>query len=116
MNRKRSHPHLSPGLAYVRAVAFLLGFAVLLWFVCDYYLFPAMQAAGQATARERRLLSVHSLLVLAVILFILLVGLILTFRIGRFFIPRWWHPNKPTVYPDAWSESAKRIDVPPDQP
>jgi hypothetical protein len=99
------------GLAYVRVIAYLLGFGVLLFFVIHYYLIPALQAAGQATPRERRILSVQSRLVLALILFILLVGLILVFRVGRFFFPRRRQRPKPTIYPDAWAESARRVDV-----
>lgn len=99
------------GLAYVRVVAYLLGFAVLLFFVVHYYLIPALEAAGQATPWERRILSVQSRLVLALILFILLVGLILVFRVGRFFFPRHRQRQKPTVYPDAWTESARRVQV-----
>jgi uncharacterized BrkB/YihY/UPF0761 family membrane protein len=99
------------GFAYVRVIAYLLGFGVLLFFVVHYYLIPALQAAGQATPRERRILSVQSRLVLALILFILLVGLILVFRVGRFFFPRHRKRQKPTNYPDAWAESARRVDV-----
>jgi uncharacterized BrkB/YihY/UPF0761 family membrane protein len=99
------------GLAYVRVIAYLLGFGVLLFFIVHYYLIPALQAAGQATPRERRILSVQSRLVLALILFILLVGLILVFRVGRFFFPRHRKRQKPTNYPDAWAESARRVDV-----
>lgn len=99
------------GFAYARVVAFLAGFGALLLVVVHYYLIPALQAAGEATPRERRILSVQSRLVLALILFILLVGLILVFRIGRFFFPRHRQRNKPTNYPDAWAESARRVDV-----
>ena len=106
-----SHHRSRKGLAYVRAVAFLVGFGTLLLVVVHYYLIPALQAAGQATPRERRVLSVQSRLVLALILFILLVGLILVFRIGRFFFPRHRQRPKPTNYPDAWTESARRVDV-----
>ena len=34
-------------------------------------------------------------------LFILLMGLILTFRLGRFFLPRPKIARRPTIYPDA---------------
>jgi hypothetical protein len=106
-----SHHRSRTGLAYVRVVAFLVGFGVLLFFIVHYYLIPALQAAGQATPRERRILSVQSRLVLTLILFILLVGLILVFRVGRFFFPRHRQRPKPTNYPDAWAESARRVDV-----
>ncbi|HXE55854.1 MAG TPA: hypothetical protein VN541_22710 [Tepidisphaeraceae bacterium] len=104
--------HLSPhGLAYVRVAAFLVAFVVLLVFVCYYYLFPALDAARDAPPPARRLLAAHARLLLAVMLFILGVGLVLTFRTGRFFLPRKRTPAKPTQYPDAWAEAAKRIKV-----
>jgi len=104
----------STGAAYGRVVVFLVGFGALVIFVCRYYLLPAMEAAGKATPRQRPVLAAHSRLVLAIVLFILLCGIILTFRIGRFFLPRHQHRKQRTVYPDAWAESAQRLDVPGD--
>ncbi|HEY8746347.1 MAG TPA: hypothetical protein VIM11_00125 [Tepidisphaeraceae bacterium] len=100
-----------PGPGYIRVLAFLLGFAVLLLFVSRYYLIPAMEAYGQASPDQRQILVAHSRLLLAIILLILLVGLILTFRVGRFFFPRMQQPAKPTQYPDAYAEAARRIKV-----
>lgn len=108
MRNRRLSPH---GLTYVRVAAFLIGFAVLLVFVCYYYLFPALDAARDAPPSARRVLAAHARLLLAVMLFILGVGLVLTFRTGRFFLPRRRTPAKPTQYPDAWAESARRIKV-----
>ena len=45
-------------------------------------------------------------------LFILIAGILLTFRFGRFFLPRQRESAKPTQYSDAWAESAKRIELP----
>lgn len=104
------------GLAYVRFLVFLVGFAGLLVFVSYYYLFPAMEAAGSANAPQRKVLAAHSRLILAIVLFIVLVGLILTFRVGRFFQPSRRQPRaKPTVYPDAWAEAGKRVKVEPEE-
>ena len=102
------------GFGYARVIAFLVGSAVLIIFVSRYYLYPAMQAAGNASPKDRKLLSAHASLLLALLLFMLLVGLILTFKVGRFFQPRKRQRQKPTNYPDAWSESARRIQVPPE--
>ena len=93
----------------VGVIAYLVGFAILLWFVCHHYLIPAMTAAKTATPEQKRVLVAHSRLILALLLVILLVGLLLTFRVGRFFLPRSRHASKPTNYPDAWSESARRL-------
>lgn len=85
----------------------------MLIFVSYFYLFPALEAKQTATPQEKKVLAAHALLLLAVLLFILLSGLILTFRIGRFFQPRRRQQVKPTNYPDAWAESARRVEVPP---
>ena len=103
--------HRRRGLAYVRVAAYLVGFAILIAFVVRYYLIPALQAAGQATRPERRVLSAHALLLLVLILVILFLGLILVFRVGRFFLPRHHTRQKPTEFPDAWEESARRVKV-----
>lgn len=94
-------------------IAFLAGFAALLIFVSYYYLFPALRARQAATEPERKVLAAHALLLMAVLLFILLMGLILTFRIGRFFLPRRRGKARPTIYPDAWAEAARRVEVEP---
>ena len=89
---------------------FLLGYVLLLVVVSHYYLLPAMKVVHDATPAERKWLSASSALLLAVVLFIIIVGIVLTFRVSRFFFPR---PSgtreKPTQYIDAWSESAKRV-------
>jgi hypothetical protein len=91
----------------------MVGFTILLAYVSKWYLIPAMQAAQDATGPEKRTLVAHSRLLLAVILFILLAGILLTFRFGRYFVPRVGEKAKPTKYVDAWAESAKRVSVPP---
>lgn len=106
----------SRGFTYARLIAFLLGFAALLVFVAHFYLFPALRARQTATEPERRILAAHALLLLAVLLFILLMGLILTFRVGRFFQPRRRARQRPTIYPDAWAEAARRVEVEPPGP
>ena len=93
-------------------VAYLAGFAVLITFIAWYYLIPAMQAASDATPRQKQQLSAYSLLLMAIILLIVFVGIVLTFRVSRFFFPRPPHaPPARTKYVDAWAESAKRLDV-----
>src|SRR5690242_21808927 len=54
---------------------FLLGFAGLIAVVAFYYLVPAIDAAHSADTAGRRQLSAFSMLLMAVILFVLLVGL-----------------------------------------
>lgn len=96
-------------------LAFLLAYVVLLIVLSRVYLIPALQVIGSATEKERRLLSAHSLLLLAVVLFILGVGLVLTFRIGRFFFPRPTPTRTQTRYVDAWAEAGRRAKADEDQ-
>src|SRR2546430_2250122 len=93
-----------------RVIVFMVAFAALIAFVSHYYLIPALSAAKDATPREKRWLMASSRLLLAVILFIIVAGIFMTFRVGRFFFPRYSRPPRsPTQYIDAWAESAKRL-------
>lgn len=87
---------------------FLLGYVVLLAIIGRYYLFPALDAWVQAPPEGRRLLSAHSALLLSILLLILVSGMALTFRIGRFFFPRVGETPTRTKYVDAWAEAGKR--------
>lgn len=91
---------------------FLAGFAVLLAALSRYFLIPALLASHEATESEKKLLSGSATLLLAVVLFILLMGIMLVLRLRRFFLPQ--SPAKPvrTQYVDAWSESARRMKTP----
>lgn len=91
----------------------MVGFAVLIVVVSHYYLLPALETSQVATRGEKRQLAAHSSLLLAIILFLLIAGILLTFRFGRYFVPRLGEKPKPTQYVDAWAESAKRVSVPP---
>jgi hypothetical protein len=92
---------------------FMLAFAVLIAIVSRYYLIPAMLAAKDATVREKRLLTAVSRLLLVVILFVVGVGIVLTFRVSRFFFPRQGQVLRTkTTYVDAWAESGKRMEPP----
>ncbi len=92
-------------------VIYLLGFLVLILVVSRYYLIPALVAEQTATPAQRRILVAHSWLILSLVLFVLLVGLLLTFRVSRFFFPRNREQAKPTQYVDAWQEAGRRLRV-----
>jgi hypothetical protein len=104
------------GRIYWPTLAFLLGFAVLIYLVSVWYLLPALDAARGADPVEKKTLAAHARLLLAVVLVVLVCGIVLTFRFGRFFLPRQREQRLRTQYPDAWAESAKRVQVPPDDP
>lgn len=91
-------------------VVYLLAFAILITVIARWYLAPAVDAATQATPGQRQHLSAYSLLLLAITLMIVLVGIVLTFRISRFFFPRPPAQRTPTKYIDAWAESGKRLN------
>jgi len=98
------------------AFVFLIFFTILLIGIATYTLKPGMEAATRPgiTAQEKHRLVAWYRLLLTVVLFILFAGLILTVRIGRFFFPRERAELPKTQYVDAWAESAKRVQVPPD--
>ena len=95
------------GFSPLPYICFLVFFAILLWAVYVWYLVPALKAAAVADKPERRILAAHALLLMSVILVILMLALLLTFRIGRFLFPTPTKRTK-TQYTDAWAESAKR--------
>ncbi len=98
----RDRPSIWPTLA------FLVGFAILLIAITRYYLIPALEVFQNAAPRDQKLMSAHSALLLAILLLILASGLILTFRVGRFFFPRGSDKRTKTKYVDAWAEAGKR--------
>ena len=116
MRNQRSMPRRGrSGRTYWAPLVFLAGFAVLIAFVSNWYLLPAFAALRDASPEERRHLVAHSRLLVFIILVILLSGLLLTFRVGRFFLPRSrGAAAKPTEYVDAWSESGRRMKTPGD--
>jgi Mn2+/Fe2+ NRAMP family transporter len=94
---------------------FMIAFAILIALVSKMYLIPALEAAKDATPHQKQLLAAWARLLLAIVLFIIGAGIVITFRVSRFLFPR-GHRPKPTQtqYIDAWAESAKRMDSPRD--
>src|SRR5271170_3534139 len=92
---------------YVRVIVYLLGFVVLLLVVWHSYLAPAIDAAQHADIKGKKTLQAVSQLMLALVLVYLLIGLILVFRVGRFFFPRPGPgPQRTkTKFVDAWTEA-----------
>lgn len=89
-------------------VVFLLGFALLIWIVSNQFLFPALAAANSATLPQKQQLVAYSRLILAIVLLILCVGILILFRVRRFFFPSPTQPRQKTQYVDAWTEAGKR--------
>jgi hypothetical protein len=83
--------------------------------VTSYVLVPGFEAIRDphlSPDEKQRLVAWYRLL-LAVLLFILIAGLALTFRFGRLFFPRPTSPRTTTRYTDAWAESGRRAATPP---
>lgn len=94
---------------------FLILFVILLVVVARYALVPGLAAIeGNPTTKESNAIVAWYRLVLFVLLFILFVGIVLTYRFGRLFFPRPTEPRTKTQYTDAWAESGKRMQVPPE--
>lgn len=91
-------------------IAFLGGFVVLMLGLLVWFIVPGMQVLGDSDAPQgnRAGLSAVASLLLAVLLVTLFVGLLLTFRVRRFFFgdPQ---PRQRTGYADAWAESGRRL-------
>jgi hypothetical protein len=91
-------------------IAFLVGSAILILVVSNYFLIPAMIASHDATAAQKRQLAAYSRLLLAIVLFIMIVGLLLLFRVRRFFFPgQGSRKQQKTPYVDAWEEAGRRV-------
>ncbi len=100
------------GAAPWGTILFLTIFVLLLLVAASYYLYPAYRAMASASQpADRKLLQGVSMLVLAVVLFCLLGGLVLAFRIGRFFLPRPPRKKIQTEVVDIWKESGKRLVI-----
>ena len=104
---------LKSARSQIPLIVFLFCFAVLLLGVVLIFLRPAADAARNATPEDKRKLAAYSRLLLCVVLFVFFAGLLMTVRIGRFFFPKPAPKREKTNYPDAWAESANRIQTPP---
>lgn len=93
-------------------VLFLLVFLVVLGCGALLIVEPMLRKAATASVDERRRLAAYSALFVCVMLLILLVGLTFTIRVGRAMRIQANTERKPTTYPDAWAESARRVEPP----
>jgi hypothetical protein len=95
-------------------VAFLVLFCILLGAVSRLYLLRALVDFNGADEKGRRIIALHAMLILSLILVILGCSMVLIFRISRYFFPPRRPPEPKTKYTDAWTESGKRMQTPPE--
>ena len=93
------------------SAAFLIGFAVLISVLAKWWLLPATAAMAQADEAGRHTLSAYSTLLMILVLLILLTGLFLVFRVGRFFVGTSDAPKSPPLT----REPSQSINVKPFQ-
>jgi hypothetical protein len=98
------------GRTIFAVLCFLLLFTILLVGVSHFYVMPGLEAAKHLDRPERRKLAANAMLVLIMMLTLLVVGLLITFRISRFFFPRPTSARTRTKVVDAWAEAGKRMD------
>jgi hypothetical protein len=98
------------GRTIFAALCFLLLFTILLTAVSHYYVMPGLELAKNLDRPARRKLAANAMLVLMLMLTLLVVGLLITFRISRFFFPRPTAPRARTKVVDAWAEAGKRLE------
>jgi uncharacterized membrane protein (UPF0182 family) len=109
----------SPNRNRWAVLVFLVTFSAGVVALAYYYIFPALKAFNEAhkngDSKGAKAISATSALLLAILLLILVAGILLTFRMGRLFFPRNTPPRTQTEYTDAWAESAKRMETPPEE-
>jgi predicted PurR-regulated permease PerM len=93
-------------------VLFLLAFLVAMGVIALFFFEPLLRIANEAGLEQRRRIAAYAALAICVLILALLVGLVLTLRVGRRLTSLAPKQHKPTAYPDAWEESARRMQVP----
>jgi hypothetical protein len=120
---RRSLPTPPPGASplyfrllrsVVGVAAFLVGFTVALLALLNWYVRPALTVRAHADAIQRRELGLHAILLLMTLLLLLVIWLMIIFPVRNWFTPASARPGKPTEYPDAWTEAARRLETPPE--
>ena len=96
------------GVSFWPALFFLVFFALLIAFVSHYYLLPALEASQAATQPALARLRAEAALLLTILLVMLFCGLVLMFKIHRFFLPRPKTTRTQTKYVDVWAEAGRR--------
>jgi predicted PurR-regulated permease PerM len=114
LNSRRSGQR--SGRSIIAVLIFLSLFCGLLALVVLFYINPVLEQASHLSRtdpeqlRKRHAIAANAMLVLMLMLTLLVVGLLMTFRISRFFFPRPTPPRIRTKVIDAWAEAGKRLE------
>jgi nitric oxide reductase large subunit len=104
------------GRTILAVLCFLTLFVILLLLVSHFYLQPGLEAAKHMNHEQLREQAAEAMLVFMLLMTLLVVGLLLTFRISRFFFPRPTVPRTHTKVVDAWAEAGQRMEEESDPP
>ncbi len=107
---KGPRPLLRGGRSVAGVIGFFVLFTLLLLLVYRFYMIPWIAEAQHATKSHLRKMSAEALLLMCVLLAILFSGLLVTFRISRFFVEPSSGKRSSTKVVDAWTEAGKRLE------
>jgi len=91
-------------------ILFLSLFLAAVAAIAVYWVLPMVRAAQNGTPADRQRAVAYGVLVLILLLFLLLVGLLASFRFSTWAF--FSNQRKPTQYVDIWKEAGKRAKTP----
>ena len=92
-------------------VIFLLCFLAVVGLIADQWVMPMLRATRDGTPADRQRAMIYGTLVLILLLSLLLIGLLTSFRFSAWL----FRPDtkaKPTPYIDIWKEAGRRVTPP----
>lgn len=110
------HRSQRSGRSILAVLVFLSLFCALLALVVLFYVNPMLEHASHLDKnipeqlQKRHAIAANAMLVLMLLLTLLVIGLLMTFRISRFFFPPPTLPRTRTKVIDAWAEAGKRME------
>ena len=116
MKTTTCNPSHRAGRTIFAVLCFLTLFMIIVLLVSKFYIEPSMEVASHLNRndpqqlKERHAIAAHGMLVMMLLLTLLVIGLLMTFRISRFFFPRPTVPRTRTRVIDAWAEAGKRLE------
>lgn len=92
-------------------VIFLVCFLALVGLIANYWVMPMLRAVKDGTPADRQRAVIYGTLVLILLLSLLLIGLLASFRFSAWLF-RPDGTRTPTKYIDIWEESGRRVTPP----